>query len=117
MRCCSAGERVLQAARGGPGAGQTVYNDAMYHRSVVRPAVFVAAFALVISALAVVGQDAPQKRGRKYKTPPPTARITVTVLREVNGKPIENAAVIFHEMAGERSEERRVGKECRSEWS
>ena|ERR1017187_2278406 len=102
MRCCSAGERVLQAARGGPGAGQTVYNDAMYHRSVVRPAVFVAAFALVISALAVVGQDAPQKRGRKYKTPPPTARITVTVLREVNGKPIENAAVIFHEMAGEK---------------
>ena len=42
------------------------------------------------------------KRGRKYKAPPPTARIEVTILRDTSGKPIENAAVIFHPMEGER---------------
>ena len=47
-------------------------------------------------------QDNAPKRGRKYKAPPPTARIEVTVLRDVNGKPIENAAVIFHPMEGEK---------------
>jgi hypothetical protein len=83
-----------------PSPGQTVYNASMYHRSLIRSAVFIAAFGLVISAFAVVGQDAPQKRGRKYKTPPTTARIEVTVLRDVNGKPIENAAVVFHQMEG-----------------
>jgi len=41
-----------------------------------------------------VAQDS--GRGRKFKAPPPTARLDVTVLRDVNGKPIENAAVIFH---------------------
>lgn len=41
------------------------------------------------------------KRGRKYKAPPPTSRIEVSVLRDVDGKPIENAAVIFH-LVGEK---------------
>lgn len=35
-------------------------------------------------------------RGRKYKPPPPTCNITVTVVKAYNGKPVENAAVIFH---------------------
>lgn len=35
-------------------------------------------------------------RGRKYKPPPPTCNITVTVTKAVNGKPVENAAVVFH---------------------
>jgi hypothetical protein len=35
-------------------------------------------------------------RGRKYKPPPPTSKIEVTVLRDSDSKPIENAAVIFH---------------------
>ena len=34
-------------------------------------------------------------RGRKYKPPPPTSRIEVTVLRDADSKPIENASVIF----------------------
>jgi hypothetical protein len=51
--------------------------------------------------LAASAQDSP-KRGRKYKSPPPTARIEVTILRDVNGKPIENAAVVFHPMQGEK---------------
>jgi hypothetical protein len=40
--------------------------------------------------------------GRKYKTPPPSAHIEVTVLRDANGKPIENAHVIFHPTQGDR---------------
>ncbi len=35
-------------------------------------------------------------RGRKYKPPPPTCNITVTVVRPEDGKPVENAAVVFH---------------------
>jgi hypothetical protein len=34
--------------------------------------------------------------GRKYKALPPTAHIVVTVLKSFNGKPLENAAVVFH---------------------
>ena len=40
-------------------------------------------------------QDDPAKRGRKYKAPPATSHIEVTVLKKFNGKPISNAAVIF----------------------
>lgn len=35
-------------------------------------------------------------RGRKYKPPPPTSSITVTVVKAADGKPLENAAVVFH---------------------
>lgn len=35
-------------------------------------------------------------RGRKYKPPPPTCKISVTVVRADNGKPIEDASVVFH---------------------
>ena len=66
-----------------------------------RLSLFAAAFGLIATLLAAGAQDAP-KRGRKYKSPPATARIEVTVLREVNGKPIENAAVVFHPMQGEK---------------
>ena len=45
-------------------------------------------------SLSMQGQD--DKRGRKYKEPPPVAHITISVTRASNGKPIENAAVIFH---------------------
>jgi hypothetical protein len=73
----------------------------MQRRSLFRLSVFVAAFGLAVTLLAASAQDAP-KRGRKYKAPPPTARIEVTVLRDLNGKPIENAAVVFHPMQGEK---------------
>jgi hypothetical protein len=55
-------------------------------------------FVLVCSVLSpgtLLGQDAPAKRGRKYKAPPATSHIEVTVLKKFNGKPIMNAAVIF----------------------
>jgi hypothetical protein len=72
----------------------------MICRSLFRLSVFVAGFGLIVSALVVNAQDTSQ-RGRKYKSPPPTARVEVTVLRDVNAKPIENAAVIFH-LVGEK---------------
>jgi len=56
--------------------------------------VFVLGIALV-SALPAKAQDAPVKRGRKYKAPPATSHIEVLVLKKFNGKPISNAAVIF----------------------
>ena len=73
----------------------------MHRRFPSRLSLFVAAFGLIAALLSASAQDAP-KRGRKYKAPPDTARIEVTVLRDVNGKPIENAAVVFHPMQGEK---------------
>jgi hypothetical protein len=48
-----------------------------------------------VSCPPALGQDAPPKHGRKYKAPPATSHIEVTVLKKFNGKPISNAAVIF----------------------
>jgi len=67
----------------------------MFRRPLLLLSVFVAVFGLAVSSLAAFGQET-QGRGRKYKVPPPTSRVEVTILRDVNGKPIENAAVIFH---------------------
>jgi hypothetical protein len=53
-------------------------------------------FALAFSLPAVAQtSDAPVKRGRKYKAPPATSHVEVTVVKKFNGKPIMNAAVIF----------------------
>ena len=76
----------------------------MVSRSMLCIAVLVVGFGLAVSTLTAGAQEAPQKRGRKYKAPPPTAKIAVTILKDVNGKPIENAAVIFHPMIGEKDE-------------
>jgi 5-hydroxyisourate hydrolase-like protein (transthyretin family) len=75
----------------------------MSRRTLLCLAVFLAGFGLAVSSLAANAQDS-SKRGRKYKSPPPTARIEVTVLRDNSGKPIENAAVVFHPMEGEKDE-------------
>ena len=48
-----------------------------------------------VICLPAAAQDAPVKHGRKYKAPPATSRIEVTVVKKFNGKPISNAAVIF----------------------
>jgi hypothetical protein len=50
----------------------------------------------------VLVAHADQRNGRKYTPPPATSTIKVTVVRATNGKPIPNAAVIFHPMAGEK---------------
>jgi hypothetical protein len=63
----------------------------MHRRSILSLCAVLALFGLILGpALSA------QKRGRKYKAPPPTAKIVVTVLKNFYGKPIENAAVIFH---------------------
>ena len=70
--------------------------------SLFRLSLVVAALGLVLASLTAVSQQKTPNRGRKYKAPPPTARIEVTVVRDVNDKPIENAAVIFHVIGGEK---------------
>jgi hypothetical protein len=59
-------------------------------------------FAVSLPAI-LFAQDQP-RRGRKYTPPPATAKITVTVSKATNGKPIENAAVVFHPMKGGKDE-------------
>ena len=59
----------------------------------------IAAYCFVICLLTtglMVSAQSTDKRGRKYKAPPPTARLEVSVVRDTDAKPIENAAVIFH---------------------
>lgn len=67
----------------------------MYRRSLIRSVTCFVILSFVAGLLAAGGQQ-PAKRGRKYKAPPPTAKIEVSVLRDRDNKPIENAAVIFH---------------------
>ncbi|QEE29715.1 carboxypeptidase regulatory-like domain-containing protein [Terriglobus albidus] len=60
----------------------------------------VVALAAVMAVTGVSGaQDNREDRhGRKYKAPPETSRIEVLVVKDFNGKPIQNAAVIFRPM-------------------
>lgn len=63
------------------------------YRKLFLTAAFLSVSVLFLGVLTGAAQD---RRGRKYKAPPPTARIDVTVVRADDGKPVENAAVIFH---------------------
>jgi hypothetical protein len=63
----------------------------MWYRRLHRFAISATVIGLVVG-LSLFAQD---RRGRKYKAPPPTSRIDVTILRNDDGKPIENAAVVF----------------------
>src|ERR1700733_9673323 len=49
----------------------------------------------LVACLPAMAQDTTAKRGRKYKAPPATSHIEVTVVKKFNGKPISNAAVVF----------------------
>ncbi len=60
-----------------------------------------AGFLLLCSGFLSVAR-AQRNGGRKYTPPPVTAVIKVTVLRDTNGKPIANAAVVFHPMEGDK---------------
>lgn len=66
----------------------------MIRRHFFRFAFCIAVAALAAGSISAAAQDS-SRRGRKYKPPPPTAKIEVSVLRSDDGKPIENAAVIF----------------------
>jgi hypothetical protein len=73
---------------------ETMFFRIRFRRTHVRLFAVLAALALSFAAVSLHAQDAP--RGRKYKVPPPTSRIDVTVLRDSSGKPIEAASVVFH---------------------
>jgi hypothetical protein len=69
----------------------------MVLRKVLSLSLAVGAGLSLASPLAAHGQDDTNvRRGRKYKAPPATSHIEVTVLKATNGKPISNAAVVFH---------------------
>jgi len=75
----------------------------MLRRAFIRSAAFVAALCLFLTLLPLAAQSSGSSgRGRKYQAPPPSATIRVTVLRDSDGKPLENVAVIFHPLEGER---------------
>jgi hypothetical protein len=51
-------------------------------------------FLIILSTVFAFAQQ--DRRGRKYKAPPETMKIDISVIRASTGKPIPNAAVIFH---------------------
>ncbi len=67
-----------------------------------RLCIALAVMAVFGSSLSAHGQGDDAQHGRKYKVPPPAARIEITVLRDFNGKPIEDAHVIFHPIEGDK---------------
>jgi len=73
----------------------------MFHRSHLSMIALVAGIGLSACSLALLAQDS-NVHGRKYKAPPPSAHIEVTVLKDFNGKPVTNAHVIFHPTEGDR---------------
>jgi hypothetical protein len=74
----------------------------MMRSSLFRLSIVVAVLGVALASLTAGAQQQPSNRGRKFKAPPPTARIEVTVVRDINDKPIVNAAVIFHIIGGEK---------------
>jgi hypothetical protein len=76
--------------------------DAMLRRTLLRCSFSLAFFGLVVTSAGLSAQDTSNKWSRKYKVPPQSSRIEVTILKDDNGKPVENAAVIFHPIEGDR---------------
>ena len=74
----------------------------MFRRSFLPLCVALASFGLFAGAFHLRAQDDDSHHGRKYKVPPPSARIDVTVVRDYNGKPIADAHVIFHPIEGDK---------------
>ncbi|MGO9323268.1 MAG: hypothetical protein ACLP07_01795 [Terracidiphilus sp.] len=72
-------------------------------RSAFRPScIALACFSLIAGGITLRAQDDDSHHGRKYKAPPPSATISVTVVRAYNGKPISDAHVIFHPIEGDK---------------
>lgn len=74
----------------------------MFHRASLRFSVVMASIFLLASCFSLRAQDDNEHHGRKYKAPPPSSRIEVTVVRSYNGKPIPGAHVIFHPIQGDK---------------
>jgi len=74
----------------------------MSHPSLHRCCALLASLGLLAGSVALSAQNDNQRRGRKYKAPPPAARIEVTILKADNRKPISDAHVIFHPIEGDK---------------
>jgi hypothetical protein len=61
----------------------------------IRTMGWVAGLGLALAMVSVAGAQS-EEHGRKWKPLPPTAHIVVTVVKGFNGKPLPNAAVVFH---------------------
>jgi len=73
----------------------------MSRRLFLRLGMILASLGLVTASIALRAQN-DNSHGRKYKAPPPSAHIEVTVLKDFNGKPIQDAHVIFHPIEGDK---------------
>jgi hypothetical protein len=73
----------------------------MFRRAFLPLCVVLSSLGLIAGSLALRAQD-DAHHGRKYKVPPPSSRIEVTVVRDYNGKPIHDAHVIFHPIEGDK---------------
>jgi hypothetical protein len=62
------------------------------------------AVSIVLAAALLAVPSSHADRHRKYKPPPPMSKVTVTVLRAADGKPLKNAAVVFHPAMGDTQE-------------
>lgn len=60
------------------------------------PPRFVAPFAALLLAVVPYASGQSERHGRKYKAPPETSHLEILVVKDTNGKILENAAVIFH---------------------
>lgn len=79
--------------------------EPMFRRPILFAAILFATVGLApLPAIAQSPKNDDAGWSRKYKTPPPSSRIEVTVLKAFNGKPIENAAVIFHPIQGDKDQ-------------
>jgi hypothetical protein len=76
--------------------------ETMFRRALLPVCLVLSSFGLIAGSLALRAQDDDSHHGRKYKVPPPSARIEVTVVRDYNGKPIHDAHVIFHPIEGDK---------------
>lgn len=64
-----------------------------------------ASFLLGVALIAATGvAHGSDRHPRKYKAPPPLAHVEVTVLKGSTGKPLYNAAVVFHPMKQDKDE-------------
>lgn len=62
------------------------------------------AVVIVVAAGLLAAPFSHADRHRKYKPPPPMSKVTVTVVRAADGKPLKNAAVVFHPAMGDNQE-------------
>ncbi len=74
----------------------------MFRRASLPFFAVLASFSLIAGCLTLRAQDDSSQHMRKYKPPPPSATIHVTVVRDYNGKPIPDAHVIFHPIQGDK---------------